>query len=131
MFDTKKANGRGSVWMIGSSSGRPSRRATPLSTSRTRSATTESRKTERWGLEIQQRLRRQRTLIFSMSKPFRIAMIPASTDGVNYYRMAAWAFEMRKYKNVIVDLLWFKYEIDPSRPHPWQEDLRSMDASDK
>lgn len=59
-----------------------------------------------------------------MSKPFRIAMIPGSTDGVNYYRLATWAFEMRKYKNVIVDLLWFKYEIDPSRPHPWQEDLR-------
>lgn len=52
-------------------------------------------------------------------------MIPASVDGVNYYRLATWAFEMRKYKNVLVDLLWFKYEIDPSRPHPWQEDLRS------
>lgn len=52
-------------------------------------------------------------------------MIPSSTDGVNYYRLATWAFEMRKYKNVIVDLLWFKYEIDPSKPHPWQEDLRS------
>jgi glycosyltransferase involved in cell wall biosynthesis len=56
-------------------------------------------------------------------------MIPASTDGVNYYRLAAWAFEMRKYKNTIVDLLWFKYEIDPSRPHPWQEDLRSNEPS--
>lgn len=59
-----------------------------------------------------------------MSKPFRIAMIPASTDGVNYYRLATWAFEMRKYRNTHVDLLWFKYEIDPSRPHPWQEDFR-------
>lgn len=56
-------------------------------------------------------------------------MIPSSTDGVNYYRLAAWAFEMRKYKNVIVDLLWFKYEIDPSRPHPWQEDIRSNEPS--
>lgn len=56
-------------------------------------------------------------------------MIPASTDGVNYYRLAAWAFEMRKYKNTIVDLLWFKYEIDPSRPHPWQEDIRSDEPS--
>lgn len=64
-----------------------------------------------------------------MSKPFRIAMIPSSTDGVNYYRLAAWAFEMRKYKNTIVDLMWFKYEIDPSRPHPWQEDMRSSDLS--
>lgn len=51
-------------------------------------------------------------------------MIPSSTDGVNYYRLAAWAFEMRKYRNVIVDLLWFKYEVDPSKPHPWQEDMR-------
>ncbi len=64
-----------------------------------------------------------------MPKPFRIAMIPASTDGVNYYRLATWAFEMRKYKNTIVDLLWFKYEIDPSRPHPWQEDMRRTDPS--
>lgn len=52
-------------------------------------------------------------------------MIPASTDGVNYYRLAAWAFEMRKYKNTQVILPWFKYEIDPSKPHPWQEDMRS------
>jgi glycosyltransferase involved in cell wall biosynthesis len=56
-------------------------------------------------------------------------MIPASTDGVNYYRLAAWAFEMRKYRNTLVDLLWFKYEVDPSRPHPWQEDLRSSEPS--
>lgn len=60
------------------------------------------------------------------SKPFRIAMIPGSTDGVNYYRLAAWAFEMRKYRNTLVDLLWFKYSVDPSRPHPWQEDLTSQ-----
>ncbi len=64
-----------------------------------------------------------------MGKQFRIAMIPSSTDGVNYYRLATWAFEMRKYKNTIVDLLWFKYEIDPSKPHPWQEDLRKDDPS--
>lgn len=56
-------------------------------------------------------------------------MIPSSTDGVNYYRLAAWAFEMRKYRNTIVDLLWFKYEVDPSRPHPWQEDMKSMAGS--
>lgn len=56
-------------------------------------------------------------------------MIPASTDGVNYYRLATWAFEMRKYRNTIVDLLWFKYEVDPSRPHPWQEDMRRDDPS--
>jgi glycosyltransferase involved in cell wall biosynthesis len=63
------------------------------------------------------------------NKSFRIAMIPSSTDGVNYYRLAAWAFEMRKYKNTIVDLLWFKYEIDPTRPHPWQEDMRDQSPS--
>lgn len=63
------------------------------------------------------------------SKNFRIAMIPSSTDGVNYYRLAAWAFEMRKYKNTVVDLLWFKYQVDPSRPHPWQEDMRRDDPS--
>lgn len=54
---------------------------------------------------------------------FRVAMIPASTDGVNYYRMAAWAYEMRKYKNTIVDLAWFKYQTNPSLLHTWQEDL--------
>lgn len=67
--------------------------------------------------------------IFMTKKPFRIAMIPSSTDGVNYYRLATWAFEMRKYKNTLVDLLWFKYEIDPSRPHPWQEDMQSDEAA--
>jgi len=56
-------------------------------------------------------------------------MIPSSTDGVNYYRLATWAFEMRNYRNTIVDLLWFKYEIDPSKPHPWQEDMRRDDPS--
>lgn len=56
-------------------------------------------------------------------------MIPASTDGVNYYRLATWAFEMRKYRNTIVDLLWFRYQIDPSNIHPWQEDMRSDQPS--
>lgn len=60
---------------------------------------------------------------------FNVAMIPASTDGVNYYRLAAWAFEMRKYKGISVTLPWFKYEIDPARPHPWQEDMRSETPS--
>lgn len=60
-----------------------------------------------------------------MPKKFTVAMIPSSTDGVNYYRLAAWAFEMRGYKGVSVILPWFKYEVDPSRPHPWQEDMRS------
>lgn len=62
-------------------------------------------------------------------RPFNIAMIPSSTDGVNYYRLATWAFEMRKYKGATVTLPWFKYEVDPSRPHPWQEDMQSMQSS--
>lgn len=56
-------------------------------------------------------------------------MIPASTDGVNYYRLAAWAFEMRKYRNVIVDLAWFRYQTDPTRLHTWQEDLNDPRGS--
>jgi glycosyltransferase involved in cell wall biosynthesis len=59
------------------------------------------------------------------SKPFRIAMIPASTDGVNYYRLATWAFEMRKYRNTIVDLAWFRYETNRAVLHTWQEDIDS------
>lgn len=53
-------------------------------------------------------------------------MIPASTDGVNYYRMACWAFEMRKYRNTTVDLAWFRYETTPGELHSWQEDVNSM-----
>jgi glycosyltransferase involved in cell wall biosynthesis len=53
-------------------------------------------------------------------------MIPSSTDGVNYYRLATWAFEMRKYKNTIVDLAWFRYETNPAKLHTWQEDIDSM-----
>lgn len=60
-------------------------------------------------------------------------MIPASTDGVNYYRLATWAFEFRKYKNTIVDLAWFQYQCaNPAILHTWQEDIDStipsMDA---
>lgn len=54
-------------------------------------------------------------------KPFRIAMIPTSNAGVNYYRMATWAYEMRKYKGVEVALYRFSYDmIDP---HPWQQEM--------
>lgn len=63
------------------------------------------------------------------SKPFRVAMIPASTDGVNYYRIATWAFEMRKYKNTAVDLAWFRYETNPAKLHTWQEDINLMAPS--
>lgn len=63
------------------------------------------------------------------SKNFRIAMIPASTDGVNYYRLATWAFEMRKYRNTIVDLAWFRYQTNPALLHTWQEDIDKSDPS--
>lgn len=56
-------------------------------------------------------------------------MIPASTDGVNYYRLATWAFQMRKYKNTIVDLAWFQYQTNPAVLHTWQEDINSMEPS--
>jgi len=56
---------------------------------------------------------------------FRVAMIPASTDGVNYYRFAIWAYEMRKYKNTVVDLAWFRYQTNPAVLHTWQEDINS------
>lgn len=56
-------------------------------------------------------------------------MIPASTDGVNYYRMATWAFEMRSYRNTIVDLAWFRYETNPGVLHTWQEDIDSRQSS--
>lgn len=60
---------------------------------------------------------------------FRVAMIPASTDGVNYYRLATWAFEMRKYRNTIVDLAWFRYVTNPAVLHTWQEDIDKMEPS--
>lgn len=53
-----------------------------------------------------------------MSKPFRIAMIPTASGGVNYYRMAAWERQFRKYKNVEVALFEFTYGLN--EPHPWQ-----------
>lgn len=56
-------------------------------------------------------------------------MIPASTDGVNYYRLATWAFEMRNYRNTIVDLAWFRYETNPGVLHSWQEDIDSREPS--
>ncbi len=54
-----------------------------------------------------------------MPKPFRIAMIPTASGGVNYYRMAAWAFQMRKYRNVEVAVFEFQYGLN--EPHPWQK----------
>lgn len=59
-----------------------------------------------------------------MPRPFRIAFIPTSNAGVNYTRMAAWAFEMRKYRNVEAAVLYFQYQtLDV---HPWQKDFTSV-----
>ena len=58
------------------------------------------------------------------SKPFRIAMIPTANGGVNYIRMAMWAFQMRKYRNVEVALFAFQYDMND--PHPWQRDFLSV-----
>lgn len=55
------------------------------------------------------------------SKPFRVAFIPTQNAGVNYYRMAAWAFEMRKYRNVQAAMFAFQYTLND--PHPWQGDI--------
>lgn len=52
------------------------------------------------------------------NRPFRVAMIPTDTAGVNYYRMAAWAKEMRKYRNVQVAMYGFQY--DTNERHRWQ-----------
>jgi glycosyltransferase involved in cell wall biosynthesis len=51
-------------------------------------------------------------------------MIPTDVSGVNYYRMAAWAKEMRKYRNVEVAMYGFQY--DTNERHPWQLELFSV-----
>lgn len=51
-------------------------------------------------------------------------MIPTDTSGVNYYRMAAWAKEMRKYRNVEVAMYGFQY--DTNERHPWQLEILSV-----
>jgi O-antigen biosynthesis protein len=50
-------------------------------------------------------------------------MIPTANAGVNYYRMAAWAFQMRKYRNVEAALFAFQYDMNEL--HPWQKDIVS------
>jgi glycosyltransferase involved in cell wall biosynthesis len=60
------------------------------------------------------------------SNAFRIAFIPTQNAGVNYYRMAAWAFEMRKYKGVEAAMFAFQYGLND--PHPWQKDFLSNPA---
>ena len=53
-------------------------------------------------------------------------MIPASTDGVNYYRLATWAFEMRKYRNVVVDLAWDYVIIFNRLPEKFRQSMRIL-----
>ena len=55
---------------------------------------------------------------------FKVAFIPTSNGGVNYYRMATWCFEMRKYKNVEASLFAFKYDMIDQ--NPWQKDIMTM-----
>lgn len=55
---------------------------------------------------------------------FKVAFIPTSNGGVNYYRLATWCFEMRKYKNVQASLFAFQYALNEN--HPWQKDIISM-----
>lgn len=51
-------------------------------------------------------------------------MIPTSNGGVNYTRLASWAFEMRKYRNVETAVFAFQYGL--IQTHPWQRDLISV-----
>lgn len=55
------------------------------------------------------------------SRKFRIAMIPTANAGVNYYRLASLAWEMRKHKNVEVAVFAFQWNMN--EPHPWQQDI--------
>jgi glycosyltransferase involved in cell wall biosynthesis len=55
------------------------------------------------------------------SRPFRIAMIPTANGGVNYYRLASLAWQMRKKNNVEVAVFAFQYGMNET--HPWQRDI--------
>lgn len=56
------------------------------------------------------------------SSRFRVAFIPNQNAGVNYLRMATWAFEMNKYRNVEAAVYGFQYHM--LEPHPWEYELR-------
>lgn len=58
----------------------------------------------------------------SRKRPFRVAFIPTSNGGVNYTRMAAWAWEMR-YKNVETVVYDFQYHLITT--HLWQKNIIS------
>jgi glycosyltransferase involved in cell wall biosynthesis len=48
-------------------------------------------------------------------------MIPTANAGVNYYRLASFAWEMRKFRNTEVALFGFQWKMND--PHPWQRDI--------
>ena len=48
-------------------------------------------------------------------------MIPTANGGVNYYRLASFAWEMRKHKNVQVSV--FAFQFNMNEPHQWQRDI--------
>lgn len=48
-------------------------------------------------------------------------MIPTANAGVNYYRLAGFAWEMRKHKNVEAAVFAFQWNMND--PHPWQRDI--------
>ena len=50
-------------------------------------------------------------------------MIPTANAGVNYYRLASFAWEMRKHKNVEVAVFAFQWNMN--EVHPWQRDMIS------
>lgn len=53
---------------------------------------------------------------------FRIAFIPNQNAGVNYYRMASWVSEMRKYRGAEIALYGFQYQM--LQTHPWEYEMR-------
>ncbi len=48
-------------------------------------------------------------------------MIPTANAGVNYYRLASLAWQMRKQKNVEVAVFAFQFNMNET--HPWQRDI--------
>lgn len=48
-------------------------------------------------------------------------MIPTANGGVNYYRLASLAWQMRKHRNVEVAVFAFQFHMNET--HPWQKDI--------
>ena len=78
------------------------------------------------GVAMKSKLQKKRTnsLNHLNSRPFRVTFIPTANGGVNYARMAAWAFQMRKYRNVQASVFCFQYDMNHT--HPWQRDFISV-----